>query len=230
MNNKVLAILFFFSLVSCGSNSFQNKLEKDSLELVLSEQPKLTDEELKDKFMGILHDNFGKMAKVTKWGETSRFLTTNSLGIEGEISAVVRGDKDTYAFSAAVSETGQLDFLQMHHKGTLDYHYDCANNVRLDDETEKSQFKFKGIKLTVLGTRKSAIRYITSRKMQCSQIMEFIIDQTDMKRSNYYFQMSESVPEYATYIGDENTGNLFLMDEDKILRVIIDDNGNYTFE
>ena len=47
MNNKVLAILFFFSLVSCGSNSFQNKLEKDSLELVLPEQPKLTDEELR---------------------------------------------------------------------------------------------------------------------------------------------------------------------------------------
>ena len=173
---------------------------------------------------------FGKMAKVTKWGDTFRWPRNNSMNIEGEVSAVVRGDKAIYDFSAAIKENGlMLDYLQMHHKGTFDYFYNCTNNVRLDDETYKSQFKFKGIKLTVLGMRESAIRYITSRKINRNQIMEFIIGQTDMKRSNYYFQLSETKPEYATYIGDENEGYLLLMDEDKTIKVTINDNGKYTF-
>lgn len=239
-----MKFLFFCSLfiavitTSCTPNNpseNQNDVEDSSnvnVPETLSTNKQFSDDDLKVRFAETIYNEFGKMAKITKWGECSRWTTvkSNALNITGELVASVRGDKATYTFIAFMGEDGSLQSLQMHHKGTNDCFYNYVEGHRLDDNTIKRDYTFKGIKLTIVNLGSHGIRYVTSRKMSKEQIVDFIVNETDIKLSNYYFQLSKDADEYAVYIGNEDKGSLIVYNKNsEILHTVtINDDGKFT--
>lgn len=158
---------------------------------------------------------------------------------EGRMRGVVRGEKNEYDFLSYlkfadndIANSGKVDLLQLHHKGKpTEQFYDWSNGTLISENIIKSQFHFQGISIKCIGLREAGVRYITSRKMTRNEIVKFVTEETDMKRSNYYFQRYEGEAEYASFSCDRlgTSGQLYMYDSNKIYDVSI--NGTqYSFK
>ena len=236
MKKFYLTSLAALLLVSCGNTQHKNSNEEVedtvSLNIDVPESKSIatmSEDECKEAVTDFFASHFGKLSKIKKWTDFGKWENNKAAAISGEVSAVVRAEKGTYTFDALLDEWGKVTSMQMNHKGTMDCYYNYANGVRLDDNVIKSTFKSGGVTLRTIALREAGIRYVTSRKMNKNQIMDFIVNQTDMKRSNYYFQLSENELEYAQYGGDEDSGLLSTYDGNgHFYNVTIDNDGKVT--
>lgn len=228
-----LILLVALVLISCG-NMQQKALNEEpvdslSLDIEMPESKSMatmSEDACKEVVTDFFASHFGKLSKIKKWTDFGKWENNKAAAISGEVCAVVRGEKGIYSFDALLDEWGIVTSMQMNHKGTMDCYYNFANGVRLDDNVIKSTFKSSGATLRTVVLREAGIRYVTSRKMNKNQIMDFIVNQTDMKRSNYYFQLSENALEYAQYCGDEDSGILTTYDGNgHFYNVTIDNDG-----
>lgn len=195
----------------------------------INEKKQLTKERLKESVEYFFRQQFGRFAKVKKWKQCD-IATTGNCFVSGVVSAPVRGDKSNYSFDAILNTEADVRSMQLNHVGKNDCYYNWVEGQRLDDNTYSSRASIGNIRLTAIGLRAAGIRYVTSRKMSKEQIMKFITEKTDMKLKNYYFQMSESNPEYAAYCGDQSQGTLFMYDSNKIYDITIHSDGSVSYK
>lgn len=195
----------------------------------INEKTPVTKERLKESVEYFFRQQFGRFAKVKKWKQCD-IATTGNCFVSGVVSAPVRGDKSNYSFDAILNTESEVRSMQLNHVGKNDCYYNWVDGQRLDDNTYSSRASIGNIRLTAIGLRAAGIRYVTSRKMSKEQIMKFITEKTDMKLKNYYFQMSESNPEYAAYCGDQSQGTLFMYDSNKIYDITIHSDGSVSYK
>ena len=195
----------------------------------INEKTPVTKERLKESVEYFFRQKFGRFAKVKKWKQCD-IATTGNCFVSGVVSAPVRGDKSNYSFDAILNSEAEVRSMQLNHAGKNDCYYNWVDGQRLDDNTYSSRASIGNIRLTAIGLRAAGIRYVTSRKMSKEQIMKFITEKTDMKLKNYYFQMSESNPEYAAYCGDQSQGTLFMYDSNKIYDITIHSDGSVSYK
>lgn len=195
----------------------------------INEKTPVTKERLKESVEYFFRQQFGRFAKVKKWKQCD-IATTGNCFVSGVVSAPVRGDKSNYSFDAILNTESEVRSMQLNHVGKNDCYYNWVEGQRLDDNTYSSRASIGNIRLTAIGLRAAGIRYVTSRKMSKEQIMKFITEKTDMKLKNYYFQMSESDPEYAAYCGDQSQGTLFMYDSNKIYDITIHSDGSVSYK
>ena len=195
----------------------------------INEKKPITKESLKESVEDFFTHNFGRFAKVKKWTKCD-IATTGNCFVSGVVSAPVRGDKSNYSFDAILNSSGTIRSMQLNHVGKSDCYYNWVDGQRLDDNKYSSRASLGNIRLTAIGLRAAGIRYVTSRKMTKEQIMKFITQKTDMKLKNYYFQISESNPEYAAYCGDQSQGVLFMYDSNKIYDITIYSDGSVSYK
>ena len=159
--------------------------------------------------------------------------------VEGKMRGVVRGEKNEYEFISYIkfeendiANSGKVDFLQLHHKGKpTEQFYDWSKGTLISENIIKKQFIFNGISIRCIGLRELGVRYVTSRKMSRNEIVKFVTEETDMKRSNYYFQRHEGEAEYASFSCNRlgTSGQLYMYDSNNIYDVSI--NGTqYSFK
>lgn len=238
---SLLTLLFistvFLNLLSCNHKKkiASNSYVEDTTAVIIDEPinqsiKEFGEEGCKEKITEFFKRKFGRFSKVTKWGKGGVSIRKDSYLISGTVIAVVRGDKSTYTFDAILGQNGEVFSMQMNHKGTMDCFYNYVDGQRLDDNTIKSTFKFNGITLRTIGIREAGVRYVTSQIMSKEQIMKFIVNETDLQRSNYYFQKSQNALEYAQYCGDDKSGFLTTYNNGKSYNVTISESGKVSFK
>ena len=209
----------------------ENKADSEMISIInkANEKKPVTNESLKESVEYFFRQHFGRFAKVKKWTKCDIAKAGNCF-VSGVVSAPVRGDKSNYSFDAILNSEVKVRSMQLSHVGKNDCYYNWVEGQRLDDNTYFSRASIGNIRLTAIGLRAAGIRYVTSRKMSKEQIMKFITEKTDMKLKNYYFQMSESNPEYAAYCGDQSQGTLFMYDSNKIYDITIHSDGSVSYK
>ncbi len=237
---KIFIIICLLICISCGNNMKSADVDKtlteieNSLDNEVCALEKMSEAECKQKVEEYLKVRFGRFAKVKKWTDFGKAFDYRFANVDGEVEAVVKGDKSTYTFQVLIDKFGTISSLQMNHIGTLDNYYHYSSGVRVDDNTLKNPVKYKGVTYNVVRITGSAILYQTAKKVSNNQIMDFIVNNTDFNQQTVVFQLPGEYleKEYARYIGDAFKGILYetIGKIEKTYNVTINDNGTSTIK